>query len=430
VIVLPSAAALACSSFTADAPPATIEGGLDGAPPADAEALGDGGPGDAAACAVTSLAVAHSGAHACAVKSGGTVWCWGANDSRQLGDANGPSQPAVSGTPLQVPDITDAVAVVAGGAHSCALKKTGTLVCWGANDHGQLGVGTVNNEPLPPTTVVGLVNVTSVTAGTAHTCALTASGIVSCWGLNDVGQLGLGSASAAVSSPTPVLLDGPASAASAVTAGGRHTCALGTDGSLQCWGSNFFGQVGVGFDDAGQAGTNHLLPQMVRSARVTEVSAGYVHTCAVVEGSGVSCWGFNYFGTLGDHSTGNKGLPGGTTVAPGGATLSGISSGRFHTCALDGTSGSPYCWGDNHAGEVHASTTSVSIDPVLITNPFPALSIHAGFDMTCARVKEGPPLCWGSNQHGELGRGNAEAVVGDAQPTANPEPAPVIGLCP
>jgi alpha-tubulin suppressor-like RCC1 family protein len=190
---------------------------------------------------INAVAIATGGYHTCALLSDGTVKCWGWNDYGQLGDGT----TTLRTTPVTVSGLTNAVAIAAGDEHTCALLSDGTVKCWGYNGVGQLGDGKSNpieSHSAIPVTVTGLSNAVAIAAGWAHTCALLSDGTAKCWGDNDFGQLGDGTTTLRT---TPVTVSGLTNAV-AIAAGTYHTCALLSNGTVKCWGYNGVGQLGDG----------------------------------------------------------------------------------------------------------------------------------------------------------------------------------------
>jgi alpha-tubulin suppressor-like RCC1 family protein len=245
-------------------------------------------------------AVAAGNEHTCVLTTAGGVKCWGSNGLGELGDGTGTN----SLTPVDVSGLTNGVAAISAGAfHTCALITAGGVRCWGFNSHDQLGDGTSTTR-LAPVDVLGLTSgVAAVSAGDFHTCALTTVGGVKCWGVNADGQLGDGQA--CPSDCTPVDVSGLTTAA-AVAGGLFHTCAVTTSGGVKCWGANDRGQLGDG--TGGTLGDHSATPVDVCTDAVcmaylgdgTSVSGGGFHTCALTMAGGVKCWGGNEEGQLGD----------------------------------------------------------------------------------------------------------------------------------
>jgi alpha-tubulin suppressor-like RCC1 family protein len=228
--------------------------------------------------------------HTCAVTTSGAAYCWGAaKGSRGLSGLLGSG----SNAPVEVAGAITLAVLSAGGGHTCAVTPAGAAYCWGGNDFGQLGDGsaTASSTPVP---VAGGLTFATVRAGYRHTCAVTTFGAAYCWGWNGFGQLGDGSTTDR-STPVPVA-EGLMFAA--LSAGGGHTCAVTTSGAAYCWGYNGNGQLGNGLPPEQQPGSSRPVAVAGRLTFAT-VSAGGSHTCGMHLGIPY-CWGWNGFGQLGD----------------------------------------------------------------------------------------------------------------------------------
>jgi alpha-tubulin suppressor-like RCC1 family protein len=240
----------------------------------------------------TAVAIAAGYDHACALLANGGMRCWGSNVDGQLGSPSTPH--SGSSVPVSVGGIAGAVAVAAGAYHTCALLQDGTLRCWGRNDQSQLGDGT-RNSSVSPVRVNGITDVVAVSGGAVHTCAVLRDGTARCWGENEFGQLGDGTTNTA-SNPVQVI---GLTTAVGISAGWRHACAWLADGTTRCWGQNEFGQLGDG------TFTNSSTPRATRGiASATAVTAGWWHhSCALLASGTVQCWGTNEWGQFGNGTT-------------------------------------------------------------------------------------------------------------------------------
>ncbi len=360
--------------------------------------LGDGAtadqwtPIDANGVNSDMQAIAAGAAHTCALTTGGGVKCWGWNRSGQLG--NGMTEDRW--IPVDVSGLSSGVqAIAAGAGHNCALTAGGGVECWGWNEYGQLGDGTTIYQR-GPAGVDGMTSgIEAIAAGGRYTCALTASGGVKCWGANELGQVGDGTTT---DRWTPVNVSGLSSGVQAIAAGGRHTCALTLSGGVKCWGVNDAGQLGDG------STTNRLTPVNVSglSNSIQAIAAGTNHTCALTIGGGVKCWGQNSAGQLGDGTSINRSTP--VDVSGLTAGVQAIAAGAFHTCVLT-TGGTVKCWGANWAGQLGDGTTSYHWTPADVSGlPSDVTGIIAGFDHSCA-LAANAVKCWGQNNSGQVGDG-------------------------
>jgi uncharacterized repeat protein (TIGR01451 family) len=296
------------------------------------------------------------------------------------------------------------VAVEASDSASCALLADGSVQCFGVNFGGQLGGG-ATGDSLVPVRVVGLNGiVTELASGQYHYCALLSDGRVQCWGTNFRGQLGDGTL---VDSLHAVTVSG-ISTATSVVAGAHHSCALLADGSVKCWGgagSNPPEYVTRLLGDG--SGQGSLTPKTVLGiTTATALAASWAHTCALLASTEVKCWGDNGFGQLG-HDTTPLAYANAPVTVDGLQGVEAITTGGLHTCALL-TTGAVECWGRNALGALgNASVADFSTSPVPVEDLPLARQVAAGLYHTCALLRSGGMRCWGSNQYGELGTGGS-----------------------
>ncbi len=362
--------------------------------------LGDGGttnqntPQPVTGLASGVAAIAPGDDHTCALTTAGAVQCWGSNVDSQLGDGSNTNKR----TPQPVSGLASGVAAIAaGGYHNCALTTAGALQCWGYNGDGELGNGGTTDKNTPQPVTILASGVAAIAAGQFYTCALTTAGAVQCWGSNSEGQLGDGSTT---NKSTPQPVTGLASGVAAIAAGVAHTCAVTTAGAVHCWGQNNLGQLGDG------SATNRSTPQPVTglASGVATIAAGQFHTCALTTAGAVQCWGHNVFGQLGDGSTTSK-----TTPQPVSGLASGVASiaaGDYHTCALT-TAGAVQCWGWNSSRQLGDGSTTNQSAPQPVTGLASGVAaIAAAGSHTCALTTAGAVQCWGSNAVGQLGDGS------------------------
>jgi alpha-tubulin suppressor-like RCC1 family protein len=236
----------------------------------------------------------------------------------------------------------------------------------------------------------------TLSAGAKVTCALVSSGAVDCWGENYFDEMGNGSSQKQFT--TPVAVPGITNAIE-VAAGGSHVCALLADGSVKCWGDNQFGELGIGYTSKDST--------PVRVTGITNaiaITAGAADTCALLSGGTIDCWGANIYGELGNGTTTNSSTP----VPVSGITNAvAVTAGYVSTCATLSSRGVD-CWGYNAYGEVGNGTTTNSSTPVPvsgITTASAAAVPAVGAFHTCAPLSSGGVDCWGYNEQGQLGNG-------------------------
>jgi alpha-tubulin suppressor-like RCC1 family protein len=326
--------------------------------------------------------------HTCGLTVGGVAYCWGYNPYGQLGVNTGTS-PRLS--PVAVSGGLLFQAISTGSYHGCGLTTTGAPYCWGRNEYGQLGDGTLSNSTSPLAVSGGLVFQT-ISGGYQHTCGLTAGGVAYCWGSNEFSQLGDGTGTARTS---PVAVSGGL-AFQTISTGYMHTCGLTATGAAYCWGFNGYGQLGT-------SSGNPTSPVAVSGGLVFQaISAFAVHTCGLSTDGAAYCWGSNEYGQLGDGTTSNRTSP---VAVLGGLVFQAISVNYRHTCGLT-TGGAAYCWGYNaNYGQLGDGTTIDRASPVAVSGGLVFQSISTGETHTCGLSTGGATYCWGHNGFGQLGDG-------------------------
>jgi alpha-tubulin suppressor-like RCC1 family protein len=350
---------------------------------------------------VTSLAAGLDST--CAVRADETVVCWGDNGAGALGD---PNTVVRSPTPVAIPDLAGVTAVAVGGdSFACALLAGGTVDCWGAGFEGELADGGAGAPLGTPVEVPGLAGVVAIAAGLDQACALLGSGAVACWGGNYYGQLGNGGA---VDSAEPVAVLGITNAV-AIAAGTGESCALLADGTAECWGDGQHGKLG---NDGGVPALGTPVPVSGLTGAKTIAASGN-HACALVSDGGAVCWGENNNGQLGTLGFAEELAPEPVFGLKGAVA---IATGEQHTCAVLGDD-SVACWGASGAPAIaNGTTTSLPVTGVTGTTDIVAGSAS---DHTCARLADAGAVCWGGGVHGELGDGTMNTTF---------DPVAVVGV--
>ena len=318
-------------------------------------------------------------AHTCAVLEGGAVRCWGENDRGQLGyghtETIGDDELPASVDPVDVGGVVTQIAC--GSEHNCVLLEDGHVRCWGDGGSGQLGYANTESigDDEPPSSAgdveLGGVAVQVVT-GSWHSCALLDDGTVRCWGWGGVeSRLGYGNGDEVGAESTPASA-GPVPIGRQVVqlaAGADHTCALTVLGSVRCWGLNEDGWLGYGPEWEGEIIGDDETPAEVGDVELggvaVQLAAGEGHTCAVLEGGGVRCWGANVAGVLGYpgvQAVGIWDVPADAPLVDVGGPVTQLAAGGWFNCAVL-AEGAIRCWGDNHRGQLgHGNTLPIGDD--------------------------------------------------------------------
>ena len=362
----------------------------------------------------SATAVAAGGNHTCALLDDGSVKCWGLGGFGRLGlgdTANRGDGPGEMGDSLPAVGLgsgRSATAISVGSYHSCALLDNGSVKCWGANGYGRLGLGDTADrgdgpgemgDALPAVGLGAGRSAVAVDVGVSHSCVVLDNATVKCWGRNNAGQLGLadtnnrGDGPGEMGDSLPAVVLGGRTA-TAVSAGGDHTCVVLDTAGVKCWGENAAGELGLGDtndrgDVSGEMGTSLPTVSLGAGRTALAVSAGFAGTCVRLDDGSVKCWGANAAGQLGLGDVNNRGDGAGEM----GNSLPAVNLGAGRTVAVVGL----------------------------------------GSDHGCARLDDGSVRCWGAGTSGKLGqgdttnRGDGPGEMGDALSAVDLGSAPTPG---
>ena len=352
------------------------------------------------------LALAQPGGGNAALAQIGQAWNWGQNDFGQLGNAATASQ----AFPMQPANLSDALAVAGGNSHSLAIRQDNSVWAWGANWAGQLGDNTTADKHTPVAVLQAdggsLTGAKAIAAGGSHSLALKTDGSVWAWGGNWYGQLGDNSTT---DRHTPIQVKDSGGAGflsniTAISAGDGHSLALKNDGTVWAWGDNYYGQLGD------NTNSQRNTPVQVKGAggsgyltSITAVSAGAFFNLALKNDGTLWAWGQNDDGQLGDNTTTERAAP---VQVLNISTASAIAAGGINSLALlkDATL---RAWGDNTYGQLGDNTTTDRLTPVTVITGSGAFTgvanIAAGNAHSLAITNDNKAWAWGFNAYGQLG---------------------------
>ena len=299
------------------------------------------------------------------------VKCWGRNNYGQLGDGTTTAKTSPPSSAITFPTGLTPVALVAGDQQACAIMDDESLTCWGRNEYGELGDGTTTDRTSP--TAVSLnagENVIDVGSGDKHTCALLDDGSIKCWGSNYYGQLGDGT-NFDRSLPTSTASLGAGRTAVDIGVGEFGVCALLDNDDVKCWGRNNKGQLGDGTntDKNSPPSSAITFPTGRTPVAISDSGAGVLFACALLDDGNVSCWGYNKYGQLGDGTTTDRNTPVLTDSLGTGRTAVHVTTGFRHACALL-DNGDITCWGHNSDGQLGDGTTTDRSSPTAVSTSY------------------------------------------------------------
>jgi alpha-tubulin suppressor-like RCC1 family protein len=395
-----------------------------------AEAGAGGGAGEAGSpgvpLRVTNLAAGTS--DTCALLNDATIRCWGyglygelgGGNSDNVGDDELPSS-------VGAVNVGGAIRKVATGCyHTCALLEGGTVRCWGSGGVGSLGYANTDSIgdaefPVSAGDVDVGGEVAELATGCWQTCVLLEAGGLRCWGSGVEGELGYANTNDIGDDETPASA-GNVDAGGVVThiePGIEHTCAILQGGGVRCWGRGSEGELGyANTDNIGDDETPASVATVDLGGKAIELALGWYHTCALLEGGKVRCWGRATDGELGYGNMdviGDDETPASAGDVDVGAAVLHIVAGGFFTCALT-ASHEVRCWGHSYAGELGYGTdlfigddeTPASVGSVDVGGP--VAEIAAGYTHVCALLMSGAVRCWGDGTLGALGYGNTDSI--------------------
>ncbi len=324
--------------------------------------------------------VSAGASHSCTVTPDGDMYCWGHNQFGQLGDGTTTTRAIAR----RVFPPERVFAISAGANFTCAIADDGlrSVLCWGTNNVGQLGVGPPLTQFAMPTRVPLPPSAATIATGDNHVCVALTTGRVFCWGNNDQGQLGSRPTPTFLFSALPLQIPGMAGAL-AVAAARNHSCALMRDGSVRCWGANSSLQLGDG-----TAAIRDGFVTVVDLIDARQIDAASNRTCVATRGGQVRCWGRDGL---------SLDTPRPVAIALG-TTIAQVDVGLGHQCART-TTGRVLCWGDNTHGQLGDGTTSnrAAATASVVELPSPAVDVSAGIAHSCAYLRDTSVWCWGYN---------------------------------
>lgn len=286
-----------------------------------------------------------------------------------------------------------------GDMTACAVGVDGKAWCWGPNDFGQLGTGDVVQAYVPRRAAEGYsFTKISVSTGGAYACGISTTGQAYCWGSQEGGRLGDGTMAPGGQFVTaPVRVSGGHTFTD-IVAGGDHACGIATGGAAYCWGHNERGQLGTGNF------ANSAVPVAVSgNLNFSSITAHQIVTCGITTGGAAYCWGFGDSGNLGSGSKTSTNVP---VAVTGGLSFASLRLGVWTACGVT-LAGDGYCWGNNGSGElgIGSKTPSESLVPLLVVDGHKWKSISPGVLVTCGVTTDDTGFCWGGNSWGERGDG-------------------------
>jgi alpha-tubulin suppressor-like RCC1 family protein len=339
---------------------------------------------------MTFKTIDGGGANACGIDSSDKLFCWGYNPNGQIGDGTTSNR----SSPVPIDATVTYKAISVGEGVTCGITLIGnSMKCWGQNTYGQIGNGTTTNS-LSPVLVDSSIEYQTVSAGLGTVCGITMAGLLRCWGLNSYGQLGDGTTTNKL---VPTTIDAATIYTSVEVGGGSNSaCGITSSGIVKCWGYNYYGVVGDG------TSTDRLTPVAILNGNTfTKVSIGSNHACALSTVNSLICWGSNIYGQTRKYPALYTSTP---LAAVTTKTWKHIERSYYTTCGIDSTD-KLFCWGKNTAGFIGDGTKIDRGLPVAVLVDKSISKVSVGYESSCAIDSNGKLYCWGQNTFGGVGDG-------------------------
>ncbi len=335
--------------------------------------------------------IAAGWSHSLALKSDGTVLAWGNDSDGQLGNNVALESQAL---PVVVNPATEIVAIAGGGSHSLALKQNGTVLAWGRDGSGQLGNDAALEDKPKPVAVAGLTSIVAISAGYGHSLALKSDGTVFSWGDDSDGQLG--NDAVLLEQPIPVVVAGATNIV-AISAGGTHSLALKSDGTILAWGNDANGQLG---NDAALV-SKRTAEAVSDATGIIAIDAGANHSLGLKSDGTLLAWGSDENGELGnDTDKTDKPTP---VLVSGLSDIIAIEGGRGHSIALK-QNGTMLSWGNDSYGQLGDDRAILPrATPKAVALATDVIAVSVGNRHTLALKQNGTLYSWGFDLNGELG---------------------------
>ena len=352
-----------------------------------------------------SSVLATGNSHTCAILENGSAMCWGLDNYGQLGDGGDATNLIKPTTFVSIDGGQTVAQIYARQLRTCIILDDNSASCWGFNEDGQAGDDSTNTYKSPSVKVEFPQGkgVKSMGMGLKHTCAILEDDTLTCWGLDSHGALGNGDSDTS-DKYTPQTITTPSDRKVVkVEPGATHTCILLDDGGVMCWGRDNTGQLGNG-DTSDTIHTPSSNVELPEDRAATDLSVGDHHSCALLDNGSVTCWGLNNFGQLGDNTTTNRLIPVYAHLPTGSQAVS-VSVGPHSSCAILENS-SVYCWGHNNYGRLGIGVTGGIYQlPMFVEGATDVVDLSLDYDHTCALSENGSISCWGRSKYGPLGIG-------------------------